>query len=63
VLVVVTLVAGGGTDVVLVRSVLVVWVVGLDDPQAASNAVPPSSVAASNSRIPGFVSVIGALLV
>src|SRR5208282_266330 len=54
--VVTVVVDGGGTEVVVVRSVVVVCVVGLD-PQAASSAVPPSSVAASNSRIPGCVLV------
>jgi hypothetical protein len=48
--------------VVVVRSVLVVCVVE-PDPQAASNVVPPSSVAASNSRIPGFTLVMMDLLV
>jgi hypothetical protein len=68
VLVVVVLVDGGGTDigggadVVVVRSVDVDSVLGLD-PQAASSAVPPSSAAVNNSRIGVFVLVMGVLLV
>jgi hypothetical protein len=55
--VVVVVVGGGCTAIVVVRSELVVWVVG-PDPQAASSAVPPSSVAAKISRVVGFVLVM-----
>jgi hypothetical protein len=46
--VVVTVVAGAGTEVVVVRCVLVVCVVE-SDPQAASNVMAPMSVVANNS--------------
>lgn len=59
---VVTLVDGGdGTDIVVVRSVVVVCIGG-SDAQAASIAVPPSSDAVNNRRMQGFVSVITDLL-
>jgi hypothetical protein len=61
VVVVVTVVVGAGTEVVAVRSVVDVCVVE-PDPQAASNAMPPSSVAAGNSRIPGSIVVMMDLL-
>ena len=48
VFVVVTVDVGAGTEVVVVRSVLVVCVEE-SDPQAASNVTPPSSVVANNS--------------
>jgi hypothetical protein len=48
VFVVVTVVAGAGTEVVVVRCVLVVCVVE-SDPQAASNVMAPMSVVANNS--------------
>lgn len=60
--VVVTVVAGGGTVVVEVRSVVVVCVVG-PGPQAASNPMPPRSIAASSSRMAGLVLVKVYLLV
>jgi hypothetical protein len=52
---------GDGADVVVVRSMVVVCVGGLD-PQAASSAVPPSNAAITNSRMPDFVSIMIDLL-
>jgi hypothetical protein len=65
VFVVVTVVDGGGaatcTDVVLVRSVVVVCVDG-PDPQALSSTLPPSNADVNNSRVPAFISIMMDLL-
>jgi hypothetical protein len=58
--VVVTVLGGCGAIIVVVRSVVVVCVVG-DEPQAASKAVPPSNIAANPSRVPDLVLIMQSL--